>query len=349
MKFVDEATIRVAAGKGGPGAVSFRREKFIPKGGPDGGNGGRGGDVVLVGDEGLNTLVDFRHQRDFRAENGQPGAGRQRAGRGGADLTIRVPVGTVVTHQESGDVLGEVVGDGQRLLVARGGSGGRGNETFKSSTNRAPRQSTPGEPGEQRTLHLELRVLADVGLLGFPNAGKSTLIRAISAATPKVADYPFTTLHPSLGVVTVEPGRSFVVADIPGLIEGAAQGAGLGLQFLRHVRRARVLWHLVDAAPIDGSDPAEQVLQIEHELRQFDPELLSRPRWLLMTKADLLAASEVRARLGELTATLGWQGPSYAISSIDGQGLPALVQATMRALEALARPRSDDDGRDADS
>ncbi|HEX7340174.1 MAG TPA: Obg family GTPase CgtA, partial [Rhodanobacteraceae bacterium] len=289
MKFVDEAHIQVKAGDGGNGCVSFRREKYIPKGGPDGGDGGRGGSVWLVGDEGLNTLIDFRHQRHFRAERGQDGMGSDRYGKGGEDLEVRVPIGTVVTQVDTGEVIGDVTRQGQRLKVAQGGKGGLGNIHFKSSINRAPRQATQGTPGDERELTLELKLLADVGLVGFPNAGKSTLVNAVSAATPRIADYPFTTLHPSLGVVRSGPDSSFVIADIPGLIEGAADGAGLGVQFLRHVARTSLLLHVVDVAPIDGSDPAEQVRIIARELEQFDAELAGRPRWLVLNKADMLA------------------------------------------------------------
>jgi len=278
MKLVDEAEIRVIAGNGGNGCVSFRREKFVPMGGPDGGDGGNGGSVWLVADENLNTLVDFRHQRMFRAQRGQNGMGQQRFGRGGEDVEIRVPVGTVVTALDTGEEIGDLVLHGQRLLVAKGGIGGRGNINFKSSTNRAPRKATPGTPGEDRELRLELKLLADVGLLGFPNAGKSTFIRAVSAATPKVADYPFTTLYPNLGVVRIESGRSFVVADIPGLIEGAAEGAGLGAQFLKHLQRTRLLLHVVDAAALEGDDPVRQVRAIEAELGRFDQAQLQKPR-----------------------------------------------------------------------
>ncbi|MDX1569880.1 MAG: GTPase ObgE [Xanthomonadales bacterium] len=337
MKFVDEASIRVEAGKGGNGAVSFRREKYIPKGGPDGGDGGDGGDVILVGDQGLNTLVDFRHQRNFKAENGQGGMGKQKTGRSGEDLRVRVPIGTVVTNRETDEVIGDITEHEQELVVARGGTGGRGNIRFKSSTNRAPRQSTPGTPGECRQLDLELKVLADVGLLGFPNAGKSTLIAAISAATPKIAEYPFTTLHPHLGVVRIEVHQAFVVADIPGVIEGAAEGAGLGIQFLRHVQRARLLWHLVDLAPLDDQDPAEQVRKIEQELETFDPDLKSVPRWLVLSKADLLAAEEAEARAREVVQALAWQAPWFLISSVSGEGLERLKKETMSALEALRK------------
>ncbi len=340
MKFVDEAIIQVEAGKGGNGCVSFRREKFIPKGGPDGGDGGDGGSVYLVADPHLNTLVDFRHQRRFRAENGEPGRGRNCSGKKGADCEIRVPVGTVVHDADSGELLGDLTRPGERLCVARGGRHGLGNTHFKSSTNRAPRQSTPGTPGERRTLRLELRLLADVGLLGLPNAGKSTLIRALSAARPKVADYPFTTLHPNLGVVQVEAHRSFVLADIPGLIEGAAEGAGLGHRFLRHLRRTRLLLHVVDIAPIDGSDPAQGIQALVRELERYDAELARLPRWLVFNKCDLLPEAEVQRRIADITARLGWDGPCHAISAATGQGTQALAQAVMAALEEMPAPLS---------
>ncbi|WP_440221924.1 Obg family GTPase CgtA [Dokdonella sp. MW10] len=317
MQFVDEATIRVHAGNGGNGCVSFRREKFIPFGGPDGGDGASGGSVWLVADEGLNTLVDFRHQRAFRAERGENGMSRQMSGKGGTDTVIRVPVGTVVSATETDEIIGDLTEHGQRLLVAQGGRGGQGNIHFKSSTNRAPRKATQGTPGEERELRLELKVLADVGMLGFPNAGKSTFIRAVSAATPKVADYPFTTLQPHLGVVRIETDKSFVVADIPGLIEGAAEGAGLGIQFLKHVARTRLLLHVVDIAPLDGeTDPVEQVRTIENELNGFDPELLDRPRWLVFNKMDLLAPEEQQKAAKALVKRLKWKQPWYLVSAI---------------------------------
>ncbi|MGY6554741.1 MAG: Obg family GTPase CgtA [Wenzhouxiangella sp.] len=339
MKFVDEATIEVRAGKGGPGSVSFRREKFIPKGGPDGGDGGDGGSVWLEADSGLNTLADFRHARLFKARNGEPGAGRQRTGKSADDITIRVPLGTIVTATETEEHIGELTEHGQRMLVARGGEGGRGNINFKSSVNRTPRQSTPGTPGEARELHLELKVLADVGLLGFPNAGKSTLISAVSAARPKVADYPFTTLYPNLGVVSIEAGRSFVIADIPGLIEGAAEGAGLGIQFLKHLQRTRLLLHLVDIAPIDGADPVEQVRALAAELARFDPELAERERWLVLTKTDQLDPEAVDVRIREIIEALGWQAPWFAISAVARQGLEPLVGRIMVHIEQSARLR----------
>jgi len=332
MKFVDEASIRVQAGKGGDGSASFRREKYVPFGGPDGGDGGRGGSVIFEGDSGLNTLVDFRHKRQFKAQNGEPGRGRQMTGKGGEDVVIRVPLGTIVTDTEAGESLGEVTEHGQQLVVAQGGKGGLGNLHFKSSTNRAPRQTVPGQPGETRELHLELKVLADVGLLGFPNAGKSTLISAVSAARPKVADYPFTTLHPNLGVVRIDTERSFVIADIPGIIEGAAEGAGLGIQFLRHLQRTRLLLHLVDLAPMDQKDPAESVRELEAELSKYDEALAHKPRWLVFTKADLLPAGEAESRAREVMDELGWEGEWALISSATGEGTRELVQKVMLAL-----------------
>jgi GTP-binding protein len=334
MKFVDEAQIEVAAGNGGNGCISFRREKFIPFGGPDGGNGGAGGSVYLVADENLNTLVDFRHQRRFKAQRGENGMGRQMTGRNGEPVRVVVPVGTVVINVDTDEVIGDLTGHGQELLVARGGDGGRGNINFKSSTNRAPRRATGGYDGEQRSLKLELKLLADVGLLGFPNAGKSTFIRAVSAATPKVADYPFTTLSPKLGVVSIEPHKSFVIADIPGLIEGAADGAGLGIQFLRHVQRTRLLLHLVDLAPMDGTDPVEQVRAIERELGQFDPDLLTRPRWLVLNKADLLPEDERQARAAGVVAALDWTSPWFAVSALAKQGTWTVAQKVFEFLDS---------------
>jgi GTPase len=321
MKFVDEAEITVHAGNGGNGCVSFRREKFIPLGGPDGGNGGDGGDVWVVADEGLNTLVDFRHQRVFRAKRGENGMGRQMAGRSGEGCVIRVPVGTTVINVDTEETIGDLTGHGQRLKVALGGRGGAGNTVFKSSTNRAPRKATPGTPGEVRDLRMELKVLADVGLLGFPNAGKSTFIRAVSAATPRVADYPFTTLQPHLGVVRIGTDQSFVIADIPGLIEGAAEGAGLGIQFLKHVARTRLLLHLVDMAPLaEDVDTVEQVRAIEQELKKFDAELLQRPRWLVFNKMDLLDASDRDKRAKAIVRKLKWKGPWFVVSAIAREG-----------------------------
>jgi GTP-binding protein len=321
MKFVDEAEITVHAGSGGNGCVSFRREKFIPLGGPDGGNGGDGGSVWILADEGLNTLVDFRHQRTFHAQRGENGMGRQMAGKKGEDSVIRVPVGTSVINVDTDELIGDMTAHGQRLQVALGGRGGAGNVVFKSSVNRSPRKAVPGTAGEVRALRLELKVLADVGLLGFPNAGKSTFIRAVSAATPRVADYPFTTLQPHLGVVRIGTDQSFVIADIPGLIEGAAEGAGLGIQFLKHVARTRLLLHLVDIAPqVDDVDPVEQVRAIEAELEKFNPELLDRPRWLVFNKSDLLAPDEREKRAKALVRKLKWKGPWFVVSAIARDG-----------------------------
>ena len=346
MKLVDEAEITVTAGNGGNGCVGFRREKFIPLGGPDGGDGGNGGDVWLQADENLNTLVDFRHQRQFKAQRGENGMGSQMYGKGGNDLVVTVPVGTVVTNVDTDEVIGDLTRHGERLLVARGGKGGLGNMHFKSSTNRTPRQSTAGDEGEQRTLKLELKLLADVGLLGFPNAGKSTFIRAVSAATPKVADYPFTTLYPNLGVVSTEAHRSFVIADIPGLIEGAADGAGLGAQFLRHLQRTRLLRHLVDLAPFDdGVSPAEQVRAIEAELRKHDPAMLGKPRWLVLNKADLLDPEEARERAEAVVRELDWQGPWYRVSAIGRDGtwpIMLKVQAFFDEQKAAALEAAED-------
>jgi GTP-binding protein len=334
MKFVDEANIKVQAGDGGNGCISFRREKFIPFGGPDGGDGGFGGSVWLVADEGLNTLVDFRHQRSFKARRGENGMGSQMYGKGGDDTVVRVPVGTMITNVDTDEVIGDLTGHGQRMLVAQGGKGGLGNIHFKSSVNRAPRKATPGTPGEARELKLELRLLADVGLLGFPNAGKSTFIRAVSAATPRVADYPFTTLVPNLGVVSLGTDQSFVIADIPGLIEGASDGAGLGIQFLRHVARTSLLLHLVDIAPVDGSDVAAQVRAIELELEKFNPELLERPRWLVLNKADMLAEDERTAEAEKIIAELGWTQPWFLVSAIARENTMAVCQQVQRFFES---------------
>ena len=341
MKFVDEAVIKVHAGDGGNGCISFRREKFIPFGGPDGGDGGFGGSVWLVADEGLNTLVDFRHQRSFKARRGENGMGSQMYGKGGEDTTIRVPVGTMITNVDTDEVIGDLTGHGQRMLVAQGGKGGLGNIHFKTSVNRAPRKATPGTPGEARELKLELRLLADVGLLGFPNAGKSTFIRAVSAATPRVADYPFTTLVPNLGVVSLGVDQSFVIADIPGLIEGAADGAGLGIQFLRHVARTSLLLHLVDIAPIDGSDVVGQVRAIEQELAKFNPELLERPRWLVLNKADMLAEDERDAVAKQIIDELGWTQPWFLVSAIARENTMAVCQQVQRFFEAQREAAAD--------
>ena len=347
MKFVDEATIEVSAGKGGNGCVSFRREKFVPKGGPDGGDGGDGGSVLLEGDDALNTMIDYRYTRRFRADNGEAGRGRNCSGKSGADLILPVPLGTTVLDEDSGEVLGDIREAGERLLVAQGGFHGLGNTRYKSSVNRAPRQSSPGTEGESRKLKLELKVLADVGLLGLPNAGKSTFIRAVSAATPKVADYPFTTLIPSLGVVKVDAHRSFVVADIPGLIEGASEGAGLGIRFLKHLTRNRVLLHLVDVAPIDGSDPAQAACAVIRELERFSPTLAARPRWLVLTKIDLLSEAEIAACRERVVAALGWEGPVYEISAVSGQHTSALCGDLMSHLEVQAEQLRSDADADA--
>ncbi len=334
MKFVDEANIKIKAGDGGNGCISFRREKFIPFGGPDGGDGGFGGSIWLVADEGLNTLVDFRHQRSFKAQRGQNGMGSQMYGKGGDDTEIRVPLGTMITNVDTDEVIGDLTSDGQRMLVAQGGKGGLGNIHFKTSVNRAPRKATPGTPGEERELKMELRLLADVGLLGFPNAGKSTFIRAVSAATPRVADYPFTTLVPNLGVVSLGTDQSFVIADIPGLIEGAADGAGLGIQFLRHVARTSLLLHLVDIAPIDGSDVAAQVRAIEQELEKFNPELLERPRWLVLNKADMLSEDERDAVAEKIIAELGWTQPWFLVSAIARENTLEVCQRVQQFFES---------------
>ena len=350
MKFVDEARVKVIAGDGGNGCASFRREKFIPKGGPDGGDGGDGGSVYLEADSGLNTLVDFRTQRTHKAERGQNGMGRERTGRRGKDLRVRVPVGTRVRDEATGEMIGELLEPGQRLLVARGGEHGIGNVHFKSSTNRTPRQFTHGTEGERRELLLELILLADVGLLGMPNAGKSSLISKVSSARPKVADYPFTTLYPNLGVVSLGRDRSFVVADIPGVIEGAAAGAGLGLRFLKHLSRTRLLLHLVDIAPLDeAADPAEQVAQIERELLGYSPELAEKERWLVLNKKDLLSEEAYADRSASLVAALGWRGPVYGISAATGEGTAQLTADLMARLETLWREEAGEAEADEDA
>ncbi|HUP07164.1 MAG TPA: GTPase ObgE [Caldimonas sp.] len=337
MKFVDEATIDVAAGDGGNGCMSFRREKFIPFGGPNGGDGGRGGSVYAAADRNLNTLIDYRYARRHEARRGENGRGSDQFGAAGDDIVLRMPVGTIVRDADSGDVIAELLEPEQKVLLAKGGDGGFGNLHFKSSTNRAPRQKTPGWPGEQRRLKLELRVLADVGLLGMPNAGKSTLIAAISNARPKIADYPFTTLHPNLGVVRVGPEQSFVVADVPGLIEGAAEGAGLGHQFLRHLQRTRLLLHLVDVAPFEeGADPVRQARAIASELKKYDPALHAKPRWLVLNKVDMLPAAEREPRVREIVRRLRWKAPVFVISALTREGCDALIRA---AYEHLARTR----------
>jgi GTPase len=338
VKFVDEARVRVQAGNGGRGSTSFRREKFVPLGGPDGGDGGNGGSVYLRAASGINTLADFRIARTYRAAHGEPGGGNDCTGRSGADLYVAVPLGTVVRDSETREELGDLTRNGDVLLVAQGGKGGWGNQRFKSSTNRSPRQFGPGLPGEKRSLEFELRVIADVGLLGLPNAGKSTLIRAVSAARPKVADYPFTTLHPNLGVVAVGEHRSFVMADIPGLIEGAAQGAGLGIRFLRHLQRTRLLLHLVDIAPLDpNADPVRDVRAIVDELKKFDAGLAKKPRWLVLNKRDLLPPSEAEERARTILRRLRHRGRHFLISGATGQGTKELCKAVMTALERPAR------------
>lgn len=333
MKFVDEAKIKVEAGDGGNGCVSFRREKYIPRGGPDGGDGGDGGHVILVGHTGLNTLADFRFTRLYRAERGENGKSKQCTGARGEDITVKVPVGTMVWDVDTEELIGDITKEGQRLMVARGGEHGMGNIHFKSSTNRAPRQNTPGTPGEKRRLRLELKVLADIGLLGLPNAGKSTLLSKISAARPKIADYPFTTLHPNLGVVSVEPHRSFVIADIPGLIEGASEGAGLGIQFLKHLARTRILLHLIDIEPVDGSDPVDNAKKIVAELEGFSPELAAKPRWLVLNKIDLLLEEERDEVCQNILDGLDWQGPVFRISAATGEGTRELSYAIMNYIE----------------
>ena len=335
MKFVDEATIDVAAGNGGAGCASFRREKFIPFGGPNGGDGGRGGSIYAVADPNLNTLIDYRYARRHEARNGEAGRGSDQFGAAGADIVLRMPVGTILSDVDTGQVVAELLVPGEKVLICKGGDGGFGNLHFKTSTNRAPRQKTPGWPGEQKKLKLELRVLADVGLLGMPNAGKSTLIAAISNARPKIADYPFTTLHPNLGVVRVGPEQSFVVADIPGLIEGAAEGAGLGHQFLRHLQRTRLLLHLVDLAPFDDSvDPVAQAKAIVKELKKYDPALHAKPRWLVLNKVDMLSAEERAARVKDFTRRMRCKGPVFEVSALTREGLEPLLKAVYQHVAA---------------
>lgn len=335
MKFVDEAEIRVEAGDGGNGVIGFRREKYIPRGGPDGGDGGDGGTVYLIADENLNTLIDYRFERFHRAERGKNGQGSDCTGRGGADLDVKVPVGTRATDKDTGEVLGDLLVHGQRLKVAQGGFHGLGNARFKSSTNRAPRQKSDGTPGEIRNLLLELMLLADVGLLGLPNAGKSTFIRSVSAAKPKVADYPFTTLVPNLGVVRQDSQRSFVIADIPGLIEGAAEGAGLGIQFLKHLERCRVLLHLIDLMPADMSDPVENAKAIIGELEKYSPKLAAKPRWIVFNKIDLLLEEEANELCQKILDELDWQGESYSISAFQRQNTDELCSKVMDFIETL--------------
>lgn len=349
MKFIDEAKIEVVAGRGGNGAVSFRREKFVPRGGPDGGDGGRGGSVFAVADENVNTLVEYRFVKRYQAKNGEKGHGSDRYGAGADDIELKMPVGTVIRDTDTDEIVADLTHHGQRVCLARGGKGGLGNIHFKSSVNRAPKQSTPGEEGEARSLQLELKVLADVGLLGMPNAGKSTLIRAVSAARPKVADYPFTTLHPNLGVVRLDENHSFVMADIPGLIEGAAEGAGLGHRFLKHLARTGLLLHVVDLAPFDeAANPAAEALAIVDELRRYDEALYQKPRWLVLNKFDMLPEDEQESRVAEFLSAIGWDYPEpddrfgfdrdtprvFRISALTHQGTQELVQTIQRYLEA---------------
>lgn len=333
MKFIDEASIRVEAGKGGDGCAGFRREKYVPFGGPDGGDGGNGGSVYLQADESINTLIDFRYNRVFHAQRGENGMGSQCTGKSGEDLIIKVPVGTTVYDQDTGEIIGDLIKPSDLLCVAQGGHRGLGNVHFKSSVNRAPRQFTKGQMGEKRHLRLELKVLADVGLLGLPNAGKSTFIRAISHAKPKVADYPFTTLYPHLGVVKVATAKSFVVADIPGLIEGAAEGAGLGVRFLKHLARTKLLLHLVDILPMDGENPATAIRTIWQELAKFSPELSAKQQWLVFNKADLLPEDELTLRCQNIIEELNWQGPVFTISAVKKQGTEHLCYKIMDYLD----------------
>jgi len=349
VKFVDEAPIRVFAGKGGNGCLSFRREKYIPKGGPDGGDGGDGGSVYVEASDSVNTLVDYRYQRVYRAENGEGGRGANCRGKSGADLTLLVPIGTTIIDDDTQEILGDLTENGSRIKVAQGGFHGLGNARFKSSVNRAPRQTTNGSQGEERNLRLEMKVLADVGLLGMPNAGKSTLIRAVSAAKPKVADYPFTTLVPNLGVVSTDRHRSFVIADIPGLIAGASEGAGLGIRFLKHLTRTRLLLHLIDMLPADGSDPAENAKAIEMELERFSPTLAQRDRWLVLNKLDLLPPDEAEQRCQALVEKLSWQGSVFKIIAINQTGTDKLCAAVMEYIDEIKdRERNDTDAAKAE-
>lgn len=349
MKFVDEATIEVAAGDGGNGCASFRHEKYKEFGGPDGGDGGRGGHVLAVADDSLNTLVDFRYTRRFEARRGEHGKGSDMFGVKGDDIVLKMPVGTIISDAETGEVLFELLKPGEQITIAKGGDGGFGNMHYKSSTNRAPRQKTPGWPGERRTLKLELKVLADVGLLGMPNAGKSTLIAAVSNARPKIADYPFTTLYPNLGVVRVGPEKSFVVADVPGLIEGASEGAGLGHQFLRHLQRTRLLLHLVDMAPFgEDVDPVQQVKAIAAELKKFDPKLYAKPRWLVLNKLDMVPADEREARVKDIVKRLRYKGPVFEISALTREGCEGLIQKVYEHIAKVhqaSQPVTDVDPR----
>ena len=346
MKFVDEVTIDVSAGDGGAGCASFRREKFIPFGGPDGGDGGRGGSVLAVADRNLNTLIDYRYARRHDARNGEQGRGADQFGAAGPDITLRMPVGTIITDLDTGERLTELLDPQLPVLICKGGDGGFGNLRYKSSTNRAPRQKTPGWPGEKRKLQLELRVLADVGLLGMPNAGKSTLVAAVSNARPKIADYPFTTLHPNLGVVRVAPEQSFVIADIPGLIEGASEGAGLGHQFLRHLQRTRLLLHVVDVAPFDDAvDPVKEARAIVAELKKYDPALHAKPRWLVLNKLDMVPQAERPQRVQDLVRRLRWRGPVFEISALAREGLQPLTRACFEHVASFQHREPEPDAR----
>jgi GTP-binding protein len=350
VKFIDEANIEVIAGDGGNGAASFRREKYVPRGGPDGGDGGHGGSIYAVADRNINTLIDYRYARIHRAKRGENGRGADQYGRGADDILLRVPVGTVITDADTGEFVADLAAHGAQALVARGGKGGLGNLHFKSSTNRAPRQFTTGEEGEKRRLHLELKVLADVGLLGMPNAGKSTFIRAVSAARPKVADYPFTTLAPNLGVVRTDANRSFVIADIPGLIEGAADGAGLGHRFLRHLQRTRLLLHIVDLAPFDpAADPVRDAKAIVGELKRYDEALFDKPRWLVLNKTDLVPAPERAARVKAFVKAYRWKGPVFAVVAVNGEGCRDVVFAIQDWLDAHPAPITTTDASEAAS
>ena len=347
MKFFDEARIEVYAGDGGNGVATFRREKYIPKGGPSGGDGGRGGSVYAVADRNINTLIDYRYTRSFRAERGENGGSRECYGKGGDDITLRMPVGTAISDMDTGELIADLTEHDQRVMVAQGGAGGLGNLHFKSSTNRAPRQKTDGKPGERRMLKLELKVLADVGLLGMPNAGKSTFISAVSNARPKIADYPFTTLAPNLGVVRVGPSKSFVIADIPGLIEGAAEGAGLGHQFLRHLQRTNLLLHLVDLAPFDESvDPVTEAKAIVEELRKYDETLYEKPRWLVLNKLDMVPEDERAARVADFVKRFEWDGPVFEISALTGQGCENLCYAVYDYIAAHSDARRAEQAED---
>jgi len=349
MKFIDEANIHVCAGKGGNGIVSFRREKYIPMGGPDGGDGGDGGSVYVVGSTGLNTLSDFRHTRRFIAENGRPGQGRNKTGRKGEDILIPVPLGTTITTLEHDELIADVAVAGEPILIAQGGFHGLGNTRYKSSTNRAPRQFSEGSAGEQFDLKLEMKVMADVGLLGMPNAGKSTFIRSVSAAKPKVADYPFTTIHPNLGVVSVSAHKSFVIADIPGLIEGASEGVGLGIRFLKHLQRTHLLLHIIDVAPPDeGHDPVDDARKILNELKQYDESLYLKPRWLVLNKLDLIAESEQQQRCQHIIQQLDWQGPVYQVSAINKNGVDQVCYDIMEMIDQSAQEQSEDPAEEED-